>query len=201
MTILAGTGNNGGDGLVVARQLAVRGWMVRVCLSGEPDRMSNDCRTQWEIIRQMEPFFPGLIQSFPFPPIPSSRAVQPHDSPIIRAAELPETWPAMTVTQPLIVDALLGTAATGALREPIRSLCRWANAEQAVRVAIDVPTGVNPDTGEADPDAFRADHTLTIATLKPFALADAGGTNRGEVTVIPLGLPESLLHLALTEQD
>jgi NAD(P)H-hydrate epimerase len=92
---------------------------------------------------------------------------------------------------PLVVlDGLLGIGAGGALREPIRSATQAINALRATtsaRVfALDLPTGVNADTGEADADAVQADYTLTIGAPKRGLLADAAINHVGRLAVLPL---------------
>jgi NAD(P)H-hydrate epimerase len=105
-----------------------------------------------------------------------------------------ERLPASSITQqggPLVVlDGLLGIGAGGALREPIRSACHEINRarqeENAHVFALDLPTGLDGDTGTADPDAVIADTTLTIAFAKTGLVADAAPNHVGRLAIIPL---------------
>ncbi|MGB8165893.1 MAG: NAD(P)H-hydrate dehydratase, partial [Chthoniobacteraceae bacterium] len=90
----------------------------------------------------------------------------------------------------MVLDGLLGIGAGGALREPIRGATRAINqlrGSTAARVfAIDLPTGLDADTGEADADAVQADYTLTIGAPKMGLLADAASNHVGRLAVLPL---------------
>lgn len=166
--ILCGTGNNGGDGLVIARQLAVAGWPVLAVLTGNSDRLSPECRVNWQIFESL-----GMSQA--------------------RC----EIWPAagsvsfdrLTPNPAMIIDAMLGISATGAPRSPLDVLCHWANQQTSIRVAVDVPTGVDPRTGEVPGESFRADWTLTIGCGKTYLGGPAALTHVGELSIVPLGLP------------
>lgn len=93
---------------------------------------------------------------------------------------------------PLIVDALLGTGARGALRAPLAELLRAANRAPARRVAVDVPSGLDADSGAADPNAFQAHRTGTFLGEK----RGFEGARRwtGRVHVLPIGVPPELVR-------
>jgi NAD(P)H-hydrate epimerase len=90
----------------------------------------------------------------------------------------------------VVLDGLLGIGAGGALREPVRSAAREINRlrteENALVFAIDIPTGLDGDSGEADPDAVIADFTLTIGCAKAGLLADTATDFVGRLAVLPL---------------
>src|SRR5205085_2772310 len=99
--------------------------------------------------------------------------------------------PAAPGTPPLIIlDGLLGIGAGGALREPILSFTREINRLRATShaqvFALDLPTGLDGDTGAADPDAVVADYTLTVGFPKLGLLADAATRFVGRLAVLPL---------------
>ena len=153
VAIFAGTGNNGGDGWVVARELARRGAAVRVIPTGEP-RTPEAAAARTEAMAA-----PGV------------------------------TVGADAGDARLIVDALLGTGSSGAPRENIRtaiSAIRAARARGAVVVAIDVPSGLDPDSGDAA-HSVRADLTVTFGTLKRTLLIARGAA--GAIIVTDIGLP------------
>ena len=89
-----------------------------------------------------------------------------------------------------IVDALLGIGATGALREPAASLCRWANARDAPVVALDVPSGLDATTGIAAAGTIEADLTVAFGALKTGLLVNDGPRLAGEVVTVEIGIPD-----------
>jgi len=177
IVVLCGTGNNGGDGYVVARALVEHGARVRVATAGAP--ATDDAAANLAALRAL-----------------AGDAVTVHEAAGARA--LAGARPA------LIVDALLGTgqAPAGAgeswLREPVRTLAVWANRQSAPVVAVDLPTGVDADTGAADAAAVRATLTVALGALKPGLLLAAGADLAGEVTVADIGIPRSVLKAGAT---
>jgi NAD(P)H-hydrate epimerase len=161
--MLCGSGNNGGDGLVIARQLAAAGILTGVMLAGSEDRMTASCQANWNIVQRWNS--PELSI------VPSMVALAP--------------WNDADV----VVDALLGISARGTPRDPMPALIEWANRLSARRVAIDVPTGLDPETGEPGPVAFAAGWTLMMERSKSLVRNPASRTWTGDVITIPLGLP------------
>jgi NAD(P)H-hydrate epimerase len=162
--ILCGVGNNGGDGFVIARHLHHAGVATSILIAGAPEKFTADARTNYQIAER---------------------------------AGIPITWcaagplPAATLAEfnraTLIVDALLGTGASGAPRGAAAELIRRANDRPSniPGVAIDVPSGLNADTGEPADPTFRADATITMAAPKVgFARAAAWV---GRVVVVDIG--------------
>ncbi len=166
VTVLAGTGNNGGDGLVAARVLHARGADVRVIALG--DGATDDARGAnlvW--LRRLA----GASDTLRVDAFESVRQL---------ASAAPPS---------LVVDALLGTGATGALREPVATLAAWANRQTAPVVAADVPSGLDATTGAAPDDAIRATATVALGALKSGLLVGRGPTLAGRVTVAEIGIP------------
>ena len=159
----AGTGNNGGDALSVARQLAAAGWTVQVRLASAPEQLGELARRQW-----------GLLQAA------AGSGLLPSGEP-----PLPQPGPAV------LLDGLLGSGAHGELRGRVADLCAEINAlrlrwGQAAVWAVDVPTGLDAETGDADPQAVRADVTAAIACVKPGMLADEASPLVGRLVCVPL---------------
>lgn len=162
IAIFAGRGNNGGDAFVAARFLEDRA--VTVYLVGREQAINSEIAAEnWEALRNTTI---------------DCRSLQ--DSTAV--AESAVTATATEAT--LIVDALLGTGVTGALREPIASATAQINAAPTPVLAVDVPTGLDPDTGEQTPGAVDADHVVTFHARKP-------GLEALEVpvTVADIGIP------------
>lgn len=165
--ICAGLGNNGGDGFVMARHLASRGYQVDVLICGDPTRMVNETRTNFEIVRQW--------------PLPWH---VPADATAWQAALAESDW---------IVDALLGTGAKGAPRAEMATAIRAINAAQSKVLAVDVPSGLDADSGRAADPTVQAAYTVTFVALKPGFVTVPAPQCLGEVRVCELGIPTRLL--------
>ncbi len=173
--VLCGAGNNGGDGLVIARQLAFRGIHVGVVMAGDEVRMTEACRTNWQIVQRW-------------------------NSPELAVLSVDE---ATTGNQDfdVIVDALLGISARGAPRDLLPRLIQWANHSPAKRVAIDVPTGLDPETGSPGPVVFQAGWTLMMERPKSLVLDPASRRWTGVIITVPLGLPAWVAEKAAGTQS
>ncbi len=173
--VLAGKGNNGGDGLVVARVLVGRGAHVRVVTTGREDDATEDTAHNLRLFRTLAEHDDRLALDL-FDDIRQVAAMRPPD---------------------LVVDALLGIGVTGPLRASVDALARWTNGQPAPVVALDVPTGLDSDTGVAHADAVRADLTVTMAAHKAGLLFNDGPEHAGRVEVVDIGIPPHLLGDAL----
>lgn len=156
VAIVAGRGNNGGDALVAARFLADLDPIVH--LLGHPDRIRS------EVTREK---YNGLERA-------EIEPVVARDSTDLELGD-PD----------VIVDAILGTGVSGAPREPERTAIEAINERAATVVSVDVPSGMDVDTGETPGAAIEADRVVTFHDLKP-GLAD-----REDVTVASIGIPEA----------
>ncbi len=167
----AGRGGNGGDAIVAARHLAARGAKVEVVLV-YPDQ---------------------LYQGHPDAAL-NLAALQRSGFARVRRARSPSDLE--PVNADAVIDGLLGIGARGRLREPIASAARAVSESGGLRVAVDVPTGVDPDTGEAVEGAVRADVTVTFHALKPGLTREPGRLHAGEVLVAEVGMPPQAMELA-----
>jgi NAD(P)H-hydrate epimerase len=174
VSIVCGRGNNGGDGFVVARHLSLRGFDVAVDVLGEAAGLSPDAAVNCASVRKM-----GV-------------PVRAFDEPGQLAA-VARRWRRSAV----LVDALLGTGFAGEVREPLAEVIRRINALRPARgkdgsplvVAVDVPSGLNADTGEPGGVAVRADHTVTFVAMKTGFAVPAARTHTGRITVVDIGAP------------
>jgi NAD(P)H-hydrate epimerase len=167
VTILCGPGNNGGDGFVIARHLQLSNIPTIVVLAADRAKSRGDADLNLRIIEHLA--------------IPIVDAATPEG-----LAEARDAIACATV----IVDALLGTGATGPCRDPMATLIVLANAAEGVRIAVDVPTGLDADTGEASPPCFQAAITVTllahkIGLLNPNASSVVGQLHVGDIGVAP----------------
>lgn len=171
--ILAGPGNNGGDGFALARHLAAMGHAPIIACAAPAPRYTGDALTNLTIIQRMKLPVVHLPPTNPIPLLESFIAANP---------------PAPS----LIVDGLLGTGSTSAPKDPIATLIEWINAQRAPVLAIDIPTGLDADTGNpvGSPElVVRATRTLTLGALKPGLVAPHAAKYVGRVAVCDLGLP------------
>ena len=171
IVILAGPGNNGGDGFVAARHLARLGADVVVAfVAGESRPKGPDAARNWDRL-QREPRV-QLIHA------PVARDVAMLGQGIDKAA--------------VVVDALLGTGVSGVLREPIRAaveLVNKARAEMVPVLAVDTPTAVDLSSGQPSDPAVRADLTITFHRPKTGLRTKLGAALAGRVLVAPIGIP------------
>ncbi|MFK8110743.1 MAG: NAD(P)H-hydrate epimerase [Rubripirellula sp.] len=167
IAILCGGGNNGGDGYVIARHLELLGRPVRLLSLVALESLKGDAKINAEIAHLAE------IE--------------------IRTLET-DSIEAGLEQASTIVDCLLGTGARGELREPFAAAVSFANECNAnLRVAIDVPSGLDCDTGEPCANTFRANHTITFVAQK-IGFQNASSTEfTGEVHEVGIGVPLKLL--------
>jgi NAD(P)H-hydrate epimerase len=165
VAILCGKANNAGDGFVLARHLEIRGVTATVVLLFPPAELSPDARHNFEILRRA-------------------------GSPII---ELSNAKP-QAAGATWLVDAMLGTGAAGEPREPFAGAIRWMNAQVARRLALDLPSGLDCDTGQPAAATVRADATCTFVAAKRGFLAPAAQACLGEVRVVDIGAPPRLVR-------
>lgn len=136
--IFAGLGNNGGDAFVIARHLAGHGSKVTVVLLGLSEKIkTEEGRWNWELLEKMKSI--KLITG-------------EHAS--------------FEFNPDIIVDGILGTGITGDIREPYASAMKFINDSNAFKLAVDVPSGLDPDTGETSNVFVSADVTVTFHKMK-----------------------------------
>ncbi len=158
--VFCGKGNNGGDGFVVARLLHENGATVKLILvEGEPK--TKDAIT-------------------------NSRLCQALAIPRMTVEELPglQTLPEACI----IVDAIYGTGFHGSFRDEARKAASWINSVDAPVFALDIPSGLNGDTGMADPDTVRASYTVAFHRFKPVHIIKEAEELLGEAICIDIGI-------------
>jgi NAD(P)H-hydrate epimerase len=170
--ILCGKGNNGGDGFVIARHLAIRGAKVRVALVAPPAELTGDALTNYQILTR------------------SGLAV----ADLSQVDDLPHLLDAWAGDAEWLVDALLGTGARGEPREPYRTAIAWMNGKPCRRLAVDLPSGLDCDTGTAAAATVRADLTCTFVARKAGFAHPAAQESLGEVRVVGIGITSDLFH-------
>ncbi|UCE57895.1 MAG: NAD(P)H-hydrate dehydratase, partial [Candidatus Bathyarchaeota archaeon] len=169
IAIFCGSGGNGGDGFVATRHLTCRGFRVEVILAGKScDIAKEETRRNWLALKALKD---NIVLH------------EVYDSTLIP-----------TVKAEVVVDALLGTGLKGALRPPIIQVVEKINEMDAFCVSVDVPTGINSDSGEVLGNVVKADLTITFHKTKP-GLAEAKRFT-GKLVVRDIGLPAEFEVLA-----
>ena len=168
VVIACGKGNNGGDGLVVARRLLTHGARVKVLMLGPPT--SPEAELNYSLLKKLETNDPN-----------GCLAVSVWDS---NSESLPEA--------DMYVDAVLGTGLTRKLRGSAAILVDQLNAAAGIKVSLDIPSGLCSDTGMPLGSAVQADLTVTMGALKPGLLLKDGPRIAGHVHLADIGIPEHL---------
>jgi NAD(P)H-hydrate epimerase len=171
LVICCGKGNNGGDGMVIARHLDNAGTPVRVLLFTKPDELRGDAAINHHIIARA-----GLpLRIF---------AGETVEADALRQELAGAHW---------IVDALFGTGLSGPVKPPLDSVIAAINASGAQVLAVDIPSGLDCDTGEPLGPTVRAHHTVTFFAQKKGFANPAARTWLGQVHVAGIGAPRILL--------
>lgn len=177
--ICCGTGNNGGDGCVIARHLHNDGWSVRIMVTGDASRMTADMAANFHIIEAM-----GL------------------------APKVCEDWTSQSAALgqidggDVVIDALLGTGFRGEVRSPTAEIIQKINtATKRATVAVDAPSGLDCDTGAPSNATIQADLTITFVACKKGFLAPSAGPYVGRIETAGIGAPRSLVEEIAADND
>jgi NAD(P)H-hydrate epimerase len=171
VVICCGKGNNGGDGFVIARHLDNHGVVVRILLFAKPNDLTGDAQTNFRIVEKS-----GL-----------TIAILPEPAEVTRALAA-ASW---------IVDALFGTGLGGPVRPPYDGVIEAVNASGKPVLAVDLPSGLDCDTGFPMGPTVRAGHTVTFVEPKAGFANPEAREWLGEVHVVDIGAPRA----ALTGED
>jgi NAD(P)H-hydrate epimerase len=169
--VCCGKGNNGGDGLVIARHLANRGIAAKSLLFAAADELSEDAAVQWDIVRRLQ--LPAELWQ-------GNTVDEPRLAEELRTA----AW---------VVDALFGTGLTGPMRPPFDRIAAVINASPGNVLAVDIPSGLDADTGLPMGTAVRAHHTVTFVAPKTGFQNSSAAAWLGQVHVVDIGVA---FHLA-----
>jgi NAD(P)H-hydrate epimerase len=165
--IFCGTGNNGGDGYVIARHLMNNNIRVTVVICGDPAKIKGDAKINLDILKRMDR--------------PIER-LSPSDD------NISDRIVSLTTDADVIVDSLFGTGLRGRLSDEYKRLIESMNACGCPVLAVDIPSGLDCDSGEPLGAAIRATWTVTfVAVKKGFTFADAAPYT-GEIFVASIGV-------------
>ncbi len=169
--ILCGAGNNGGDGLAMARHLANGGVEVKVLLCADPGRLAGDAATNWR-----------LVERFAVPRT------------VLEGDDLEPLERALAARPDVVVDALLGTGLDRPLGGRLAEVVDRVAAAAIPIVAVDVPTGLNGASSDLPGPVLGADLTVTFAALKHCHVLPPACLECGEVVVVDIGIPPAVLE-------
>lgn len=164
VVVVAGKGNNGGDGIASARHLFNLGVDVEVLLLGEREKIAGDARVNLEIAEKMG----------------------------IKIVETPSDISVYLKEADLVIDAIFGTGLKGEVSSPYKEAIEAINSAGKPVLSVDIPSGVG-DKGEILGVAVKADKTVTLALPKQGLILYPGASYAGEILVADIGLPHQLL--------
>ncbi len=177
--ILCGSGNNGGDGLAIARHLWNRGFSASVVLAVPPEKLSGDALTNWSIVRSM------------------NRYAEYHDD-LTGVFVLRESC--------LIIDALFGTGLSRPIGEEFGGYieaCNWIGSPfECPVISVDIPSGLDCDSGRPLGErSVRADYTVTFVAEKAGFANPVAREFTGQVIVADIGCPRELIEAVAKEKQ
>jgi NAD(P)H-hydrate epimerase len=170
VTVAAGKGNNGGDGLVVARHLRERSARVQVFLLAPPEQLTGETRANLERYQKI-----------------SGRFL------VVKEETLGELSRAFSQSD-LIVDAIFGTGLSSPVSGPAAGVIAAINASGKPVVAVDLPSGIHTDTGQVMGCAVKATVTVTFALPKRGLLLYPGSDHAGRLKIADIGIPSALVR-------
>lgn len=171
--IFAGKGNNGGDGLVAARHLFNRDYAVKVLLFAEPDRLKEDAAVNFKIVSRM-----GIPCEWVSEKTPEAALL------------------ASAMNADVLIDALFGVGLNAEITGIYRKAIEAINQSGRTVLAVDIPSGLNADTGEILGCAVKARVTATLGCPKQGLFQGRGPEYSGKICVVDISLPRQEIQRA-----
>ncbi len=166
--IFCGTGNNGGDGYVIARHLLNGGFNITVVICGDPSKIKGDAKINLDILEGLN---------------------QPIEQLNFKSDNIAAQLKTYAAGADILVDALFGTGLKGQLNDMHKQLIESINDRNCTILAVDIPSGLDCDTGEPLGAAIKATYTVTfVAVKKGFAAPDKASQYTGEIYVASIGV-------------
>ncbi|MDE0317421.1 MAG: NAD(P)H-hydrate dehydratase [Candidatus Poribacteria bacterium] len=163
--VFVGKGNNGGDGLVIARQLAHAGREVQIFLVSPAESFTGEARTNLDIAKNL----------------------------VLQIEEILTDTSIDILGCELLVDAIFGTGLRGAVREPVANIINAINDLPIPILAVDLPSGLDADSGTPLGTCVQADRTITIGLPKRGLLVHPGAEFAGKIEVVDIGFPQQII--------
>ena len=167
---ICGSGNNGGDGIACARILYEWGFNVEIFVVGKEERFTGQTRAQVDLAVNSEV-----------------------DLKIVEPSELITNRD--DFKNVIVIDAIFGVGFKGRLEGDLEKLARYLNMFNSVKVAVDIPSGVNGSNGRVESTAIKCDYTITFGVSKTGIAVYPGKDYAGEVIVADIGFPKKALEL------
>ena len=165
--VLTGPGNNGGDGFIAAQDLSANGYTVTLACLVDKEKLKGD----------------------------AGRAAQLYEGKIYSFKELRDNQEAISgLKDTLVIDAVFGTGLTRALESPVTELFDQIKQSDAPVLAVDIPSGVDGDSGACDSHSLKAQRTVTFFRKKLGHVLMPGASVCGHIHVVQIGIPESVLN-------
>ena len=168
IVVISGVGNNGGDGMVIARNLHNQRWPVTIFLVADPERLKGDAAIQYSAAMNF-----GLSVS-----------------PIQNLLDAPEKF---LTKHTLVIDAMLGTGLSKEITGKLSEVITCINHSEVPVLAVDIPTGISSDSGQVLGNAVKADCTVTFGLPKYGHILYPGAEHTGKLLVSDIGFPRELL--------
>lgn len=168
--VLAGYGNNGGDGFVIARRLIDFGYEVVLFFVGQEEKLKDDAKIHFHAYKNRQ-------------------------LPLYNYSDDPKHFHTYLQWAHLVVDALLGTGVSGKVRSPFYEIIEAINHSNKDVIAVDIPSGLNADTGEIANTSIKANKTITFAMPKIGFFVGEGPNVIGEWKVADISVPKSIVDL------
>ena len=165
--VFCGTGNNGGDGYVIARHLLNSGFEVVVVICGNREKVKGDAKINLDILERLG---------------------RPIEQLNLRDNDVPAQVKSFTAGADMIVDSLFGTGLGGQLSDDYKQLIDSINACHCPILAVDIPSGLDCDAGQPLGAAIRADYTVTFVAVKKGFTSGSAAQYTGEIFVASIGV-------------
>ncbi len=165
--IFCGTGNNGGDGYVIARRLLNSGFEVVVVLCGDRNKVKGDAKTNLDVLEKLGQSIEQLN---------------------LDDSDIPGRVKTFAAGARLLVDAIFGTGLSGQLSDEYKQLLESINSLKRPILAVDIPSGLDCDTGKPLGASIRANYTVTFVAVKKGFRAAKANAYTGEVFVASIGV-------------
>ncbi len=165
--IFCGTGNNGGDGYVIARHLLNNDLSVTVVISGDRNKIKGDAKVNLDVLEAMG---------------------QTIEQMNLADGNIHEQVETLTADADMIVDSLFGTGLSGQLGDEYKQLIESLNSRNCQVLAVDIPSGLECDTGQPLRAAIQADYTVTFVALKKGFMTEQATQYTGEIFIASIGV-------------
>jgi len=181
--IFCGTGNNGGDGSVIARHLINGGFKVVVVLCGDRDKVKDDAKINLDVLERL-----GQSPRLGSTSLTTGRSGQAIEQLDLTDTDISGKVKEFAADADMLVDALFGTGLSGQLSSEYKALIESINAQSCPILAVDIPSGLDCDTGQPLGAAIRATYTVTFVAVKKGFTISSAAQYTGEVFVASIGV-------------